>query len=353
MFDRLKTLMEFSKLLTGLKNGASNAMIQQTGLGAVASLESKFEEYYGYKYGLSFSSATNAITAVVDCLNLVESEVITSPFNYYSSLGGLFQFRNTIVFVDTHDDLTISPEEAERAITKKTKAILAVDFAGNPHDMFGIRKLCDDYDLIYIADASQSFGAKCKNIPASSMADVLVVSLTTGKTLSAGEGAVILMNDFDLYSKLLHYTHPLRIKIELGLSKHPEMIFINGRINPFTAILADQYFELALKDLAKKQRRCIHYAETLKAYDFILPEIKGTSTYFYQFAYSQNGTNTENIEELQKSNPGEFVIESALPFYPVYKLPSIENKYYSQIRFDRCKKVDEYLRKMVFIKSLK
>ena len=186
MFNRIKILLKFSKMLSDLNSGSPEGMIQLTGQGAVADLESKFKKHYGYQYALSFSSATNAMTAVVDCLNIYDSEIITTPFNYYASMGGLMLFGNTSVFVDTFDDLTINPEQAEKAITKRTKALLAVDFAGNLHDTNEIRKLCDKYQMLYIADAAQSFGARCHEIPASSLADVLIVSLTTGKTLTAG-----------------------------------------------------------------------------------------------------------------------------------------------------------------------
>jgi len=353
MLDRLKILLEFSKLIKDLKEGSSEAMIQLTGQGAIAQLETKFKKYYGYKYALTFSSATNAMTAVVDCLRIHNSEVITTPFNYYSSIGGLMLFGNKAIFVDTYADLTINPEQAEKAITSKSKAILAIDFAGNPHDTHEIRKLCDKYQLLYIADAAQSFGARCCDIPASSLADVLIVSMTTGKTLAAGEGACILMNDFGLYKKLLQFTHPLRTKIELGLSKHSEMIYMNGRINPFGAILANQHFDWALRNLAKYQKKCLHSRDVLKTLDSIMiPVIKGTSSYFYQFAYTLGGLNEYNIGESLTHYDPTFTIDFIIPFELIYNMPTIKNKFQSQIRIEKCHNAEKCYQQMFMIKTM-
>ncbi len=252
--------MHVNNALVAIRNylcGSTNTNMHLIGIGAVEQLEKKLKEFYRVKYALCFSNATNALTTAAFALGIVETDVITTPLSYGASVSGLLHLGNRLIFSDVDKEtntLCLLPDAIEKRVTENTRAVLAVDYGGVPHNMYRLREICNTYGLKYIADASQSFGAFLINQPAGRMADVSVISFTVGKTLFAGEGAAILTDDHDLYDKIIWYSqHPYRQKKEIGLGACNEFSFINGRISPLSAILANETFEDSLERLKKKQ----------------------------------------------------------------------------------------------------
>lgn len=239
---------------------------QLVGSGSVAELEAKLRKHYGMQHALCVSNATTGLLAVAVALDLRRAEFVTTPYTYGASLAGPLMLDNRPVFSDIDaQTLTLAPEAVPRCITPRTKAILAVDIFGNPADMRALRRVADEHGLWYVADAAQSLGARRDGLPASSLADALVVSFTSGKTLCAGEGGAILTNNADLYQKLVWHTqHPARQRRDLGLSLDNEFA-LNGRIHPLAAAWAETAFEDSLRRVREHQRRCFELIEALNA----------------------------------------------------------------------------------------
>jgi dTDP-4-amino-4,6-dideoxygalactose transaminase len=268
--------MHYGAALEAIKNyldDNSNRNMHLTGTGAIAQLEKKLREFYKVKYALCFSNATNALTTAAYSLDIIDTEVITTPLNYGASISGLLFLGNRLTFSDIDKEtntLCILPRTIHQRITGKTSAVLAVDFGGVPHNMFRLREICDTYGLKYIADAAQSFGAFINGQPASKLADVWVTSFTAGKTLFAGEGAAIMTNDCDLFEKIIWYSqHPYRQNKDISLTAYNEFGFINGRMNPLGAILANETFDNSLKWLKTRQERYLDLIRKLNDYGII------------------------------------------------------------------------------------
>ncbi len=244
----------------------AGAGAQLVGGGAVAELEAKLRRHYGMAYALCVSNATTGLLAVALALNLRGVDFVTTPYTYGASLAGWLLLGNRPLFADIDaQTLTLDREAVPRCITPRTKAILAVDIFGHPADMRALRRVADEHGLWYIADAAQSLGARRDGLPASSLADALVVSFTSGKTLCAGEGGAILTSHPDLYQKLVWWTqHPSRQRRDLGLALDNEFA-LNGRIHPLAAAWAAARFEESLGRLREHQRRCLELIEALNA----------------------------------------------------------------------------------------
>jgi perosamine synthetase len=238
--------------------------ISLLGTGAVASLEEKLERHYDMKYALCVSNATVGLWALAQALNLGETQFVTTPYTYGASVAGFLQLGCQPIFadIDAHT-LTIDPEAVRQVITPDTKTILAVDIFGVPCDAIALKSLADEYGLWYIADAAQSLGAYRDGLPASSLADALVVSFTFGKSVFAGEGGAILTNNDEIYQKLLWHTqHPMRQRRELGLDLDNELA-INCRIHPLAAVWADAIFEEALAAIIEHRARSFALIDAL------------------------------------------------------------------------------------------
>lgn len=242
------------------------------GGGAVREIEKKIAGYYGMRHALCVANATTGLLIIALALELKNSEFITSPYTFGGSLASWLMLGNNPVFADIDSlTLTINPEKARRLATKKTKAILAIDILGNPSDIFALRKVADEFEIPLIADAAQSLGARRNEFPASHLADALVVSFTSGKTVFAGEGGAVITDSTELYEKLLFFSqHPFRQKRELGLGIVNEFSF-NGRIHPLAAIWANACFEDSLENLKTYQNECLQVIDCLNRSDLVEP----------------------------------------------------------------------------------
>ena len=229
------------------------------GTGSVGDLERKFESHYGVPYALSFSSATLGLYHVLKALGLRAGDVlVTTPLTWGGTIAGARELGVDIVFADVDERFGICPEAVRKVAEARpdTCALLAVDMFGIPSDTHALRQVADQHDLMYVADAAQSFGSIDGGYPASSFADVIVTSLGPGKGLTGLEGGMVMTRCADIYEQLVWQSqHPLRQKRELGLRRTNECA-LSSRIHPVAATWANASFENALRDIRSRSRAC-------------------------------------------------------------------------------------------------
>ena len=102
-----------------------------------------------------------------------------------------------------YDTYNISPEEIEKKVTGKTKAVIAVDYTGQAAALDEIRTICDKNDIVLIEDAAHSIGTRYKGIPVGKIADMTTFSFHPVKTITGGEGGAILTDNKEYYQRLL------------------------------------------------------------------------------------------------------------------------------------------------------
>ena len=124
-------------------------------------LENKLEKYTKRKYCLGVSSGTGAIYLALKSINRNKylNEVITTPLSWIASSHAILENNLTPVFSDIKNDLTIDPESVCKMISKKTRAILVVNYTGQMCDMNSLNKISKKFKIPIIEDAAQSFGA--------------------------------------------------------------------------------------------------------------------------------------------------------------------------------------------------
>jgi UDP-4-amino-4,6-dideoxy-N-acetyl-beta-L-altrosamine transaminase len=170
----------------------------------VREFERKLCKYVGAKFGIAVNSGTSALDIAMASLNLPQnSEVITTPFTFIATSNSILYNGLKPVFVDIQPDtFNINPKEIERKITKKTSAILYVDYAGHPCDIDEIREIADEYGLFLIEDACHALGAEYKGKKIGSLADITVFSFHPVKHITTGEGGMAITNDKELAEKM-------------------------------------------------------------------------------------------------------------------------------------------------------
>lgn len=156
----------------------------------------------------SVSSGTAALHCAYAAINLLPGdEVITPPITFVATQATAALFGAKIVFADVQLDTgNIDPASVESAITSRTKAIVAVDYAGHPVDLDELRKIADKYGIFLIEDAAHSIGSVYKDEKVGSKADLTTFSFFPTKNLTTGEGGAVSSNNSELLMRAKRFS---------------------------------------------------------------------------------------------------------------------------------------------------
>ncbi|PYG89125.1 UDP-4-amino-4,6-dideoxy-N-acetyl-beta-L-altrosamine transaminase [Ruminiclostridium sufflavum DSM 19573] len=171
----------------------------------VSEFEERLAEYTGAKYAVAFSNGTSALHGACFAAGISEGdEVITTPITFAASANCALYVGALPVFADIcSDTYNIDPSDIADKITSRTKAIIPVDFTGQPCDLDRIMEIAKKYNLIVIEDAAHSIGATYKGRNIGSIADMTTFSFHPVKTITTGEGGAVTTNSRKLYEKLI------------------------------------------------------------------------------------------------------------------------------------------------------
>lgn len=174
---------------------------------AVEAFEKKVADYVGAKYAVAVSNGTAALHVACLAAGIGEGdEVITTPITFAASANCVLYCGGTPVFADIDPDTyNISPEELEKKITSRTKAIIPVHYTGQPCDMDAILEIAHKHDLLVIEDGAHALGASYKGKKIGSIADMTCFSFHPVKPVTTGEGGMIVTDNEELYRKLVLY----------------------------------------------------------------------------------------------------------------------------------------------------
>ena len=170
----------------------------------VAEFEKRFAEMVGAKYAVAVNSGTAALHAAAFAAGIGPgNEVITTSMTFAASANCVLYCGGHPVFADVEaDTLLLDPSCVESKVSPKTKAIIAVDYAGQPCDYDALKKITDRHGLILIADACHALGATYKNRKVGTLADMTVFSFHPVKHITTGEGGMVVTDNPDFAVKL-------------------------------------------------------------------------------------------------------------------------------------------------------
>ena len=189
-----------------------------SGLGAgpkVTEFERNYSEFAGVKHAIAVNTGTAALHAALMAIGIkAGDEVILPSFTFVATAEAVVLAGGKPVFADIDPETyTLSPEAVEKAITKKTKAIVPVDLYGLPADIKPIREIASKYNLAIIDDCAQSHGATYEGKPAGALADLACWSLYAAKNIGTGEGGVVTTDNDQLAETIrMIRTHGEKVK---------------------------------------------------------------------------------------------------------------------------------------------
>ncbi len=170
----------------------------------VQQFETDFAQYKGCKHALALNSCTAALHLSILAAGIGQGdEVITTPMTFCATINSIIHSGATPVLADCHRrTLNIDPEEIEKKITAKTRAILIVHFAGRSCDMDEILSLARRYDLLVIEDCAHAIETEYHGKKAGCFGDLGCFSFYVTKNITTGEGGMITTNDDRFASRI-------------------------------------------------------------------------------------------------------------------------------------------------------
>lgn len=290
----------------------------------VNQFENQFSNFVGANYGTAVCNGTVALHLALLGLGIGEGdEVIVPTLTYIASVNSITYTNAIPVFVDSLEDTwQIDPEDVKRKITSKTKAIMAVHLYGHPCDMEALKKICDEYNLFLIEDCAEAIGSKYKGQHVGTFGDVATFSFYGNKTITTGEGGMVITNDGALHDKLVHLKGQ-------GLAKDREYwhdaIGYNYRMTNICAAIGVAQLEQIESVLSKKRQIAIWYQEFLKDTAYIFHDESDDVFHSYWM-------NTILLpEDMDRDALKQFLndkgIETRPMFYPIHIMPIYSKKH--------------------------
>lgn len=250
----------------------------------IEKFEKNFSSYVGTKYASSCSNGTNALHLIMSALGLKKGdEVILPTLTFVSSANSILYNNASPVFVDSDaDSWNLDVNKVESLITKKTKAIMAVHLYGNPVDLDPLLEICEKNDLYLIEDTAEALGSEYKGKKAGSIGDISAFSLYGNKTITTGEGGMILSDNEELIEKINIYK-------DQGKSKdNPywhEIVGYNYRMTNIQAAIGVAQLENIDFFVRKKREIADYYKKNLTSNKLIHPiENENTKNTYWMYS---------------------------------------------------------------------
>jgi perosamine synthetase len=167
--------------------------------------EDEFAKYHDRKFGIMTPNCTTAIHLLLTALGIKEwDEVIIPECTWIASIAGAVYLKAKPIFCDVEKhNWCLDPEVVEKRITPQTKVIIAVNIYGNMCDMDSLRKISERYNIPLIEDAAESLGSVYKGIRSGKFGIGSVFSFHRTKTITTGEGGMLLLDDKNLYDRCM------------------------------------------------------------------------------------------------------------------------------------------------------
>lgn len=173
-----------------------------TGGKTVSDFEEALAHYLGVKHVCVMNSATSALHVAYQIIGLQQGdEIITTPLSFAATSNTAIQCGATPLFCDIKYDGNIDDRKLEVFITPRTKAIVPVDFGGNPLPIQTIKALCEKHQLFLIEDASHALGSEINGTKVGTVADMTIFSFHAIKPITTFEGGAIATNNRAFYEK--------------------------------------------------------------------------------------------------------------------------------------------------------
>ncbi len=287
----------------------------------VKEFEKRFAEFLKVPYALSTSNGTTALHLALTVMNIGKGdEVIVPDFTFAASINSIIYTGAKPILIDVNkESFNIDISLIEGKITPRTKAIMPVHLYGNPCEMDEILSLAKKYKLKIIEDAAESFGSEYKGIKTGTIGDIGCFSFFGNKTITTGEGGMIVFKDEELYNKAKilrdHGMLPEKRYWHQYVGYNYRMTNMQAAVGVAQLEKAEEIIEKKIK-IGKMYRRVLENIPGIKLVED-KPDISNTYWLFSIITEKEMGWDKNKIQQKLLDNG----IETRNLFYPLHIMP--------------------------------
>jgi len=313
--------------------------------------EKKIAKFCGSRYAIGVSNATAALHLSLTALQIkTGDEVIIPDLTFAATANSVLFTGATPVIVDINeDDFNISVESIKKSITKKTKAIIPVHFAGNPCNMNIIKSIAKKHDLRIIEDCAHAIGGKIGKKHVGTFGDAGCFSFYPTKNLTTFEGGMVITNSkkiSDSIKSLRNHgiTKSLQDRFTKGKPWEYDIIVpgYNYRLDEIRAALGISQLERINKNNLKRKQAFLYYNSKLKNKDSIItPKISKNTTHschLYVLRIQKNKKLSRNnmFQKLLKNG-----VRSSVHYKPLHQFTAYKKNAKVLVKLTNSKKIFE------------
>ena len=273
-----------------------------SGTDITTKFQDEFAEWQGRKYAIAYTNGTMSLTAAMYAIGLgMGDEIICPTKTYWGSVSQAINFGASAVFCNINDMLSLDPDDLERCITPKTKAIMVVHYFGYPCDMDRIMEIANKHNLYVIEDVSHAHGTMYKGRKVGTFGHVAAMSMMSWKVFAAGEMGMLVTDDRKIYERAMAWGHYERN---------------NAKFIQECDDLKD-YFHIGLGGVKGRANQvCAALGRgQLKYFDERCAEIRRAMNYFFDQLEGLPGIKPIRVDESDGSHMGGYYLPQ-LAYYP-------------------------------------
>ena len=290
----------------------------------VREFEAKFAARIGINHATSVCNGTMALHLALLALGIEpEDEVIVPTLTYVATANAVVYVGAKPVFADSRQDTwQLDPDDVRRHITPRTRAILPVHLYGQACDMDPLVALAKEHQLFVVEDCAEAFGTLYKGRHVGTFGDIAMFSFFGNKTITTGEGGMVVSNDKTLIERASHFKGQ-------GLAAHREywhdVVGYNYRMTNIAAAIGLAQLERADEMIERKRKIAAQYAELLQGLPLQMHgEMRDTKHSFWMVSIL---VNKPEDRDLLRTHLAEARIETRPVFFPVHTMPTYAKTY--------------------------
>lgn len=290
----------------------------------VGKFELEFAKYIDVKHATTVSNGTVALHLALIALGIGEGdEVIVPTFTYIASVNAIIYCGATPVFVDSLESTwQMDPLDIVKKISDRTKAIMAVHLYGHPCEMDRLVDISKENDVFLIEDCAEAIGSKYEDRHVGGFGDISTFSFYGNKTITTGEGGMVVTNDNTLYDRAVHFKGQ-------GLAKYRQywhdVVGYNYRMTNICAAIGLAQLEQVETILTRKRQIADWYSEGFKSSKCVFHGEANNVVHSYWMCSILIG-NADDRDDLRE-HLTTHGIETRPLFYPVHTMPMYAGNY--------------------------
>ncbi len=302
----------------------------------VAKFENAFMEYQGGKYAVACTNGTQAIEMALKAVGIQPGDEIIVPCSTFVATATACVLVNGIpIIVDVEPETyQIDPDAIEGAITPRTAGIIPVHNGGFPCDMDRINAIAEKHGLFVIEDSAHAQGSQYKGKGCGTLGDFGTFSLQMGKTLTCGEGGIVITNDEELAGKAYAFHHIGRFSGRPFYEFH--LVASNLRMTEWQGAIAYCQTKRLPEQTERRDKNALYFEDGLRQIPGMAPLERGERCtrwgfYYYLFKFISDEFEGLSRQKFVEAMAAEGVSLGAGHMHPIQDNPLFRNRHFGPV----------------------